>query len=304
MALAIAVHGGAGDIPDSLRPEHDQGIRAALEAGKQVLLAGGTALDAVAAAVVVMENLPAFNAGYGSVLNSEGFVEMDAGIMEGETLEIGAVAAITGVRNPIQAARAVLQTPHILFAKDDAERIARGAGLEFVDPETLIAPRRREQWEQGRREVKVDSGADQAGNTADGLADTVGAVALDAAGHVAAATSTGGLSFKPVGRVGDSPLPGGGFYADDQAGACSTTGWGESIARVLMARRAVEGLERGLSPQQAAEAAVAHLGARIPEGEGGLILVGADGEVGAAFNSNRMTHAWWTDRAGEDRVVA
>lgn len=304
MALAIAVHGGAGDIPDSLRPEHDQGIRAALEAGKQVLLAGGGALDAVAAAVVVLENLPAFNAGYGSVLNVDGYVEMDAGIMEGATLDIGAVAAITGVSNPILAARTILQTPHILFAKDDAERMARAAGLEFVDPETLIAPRRREQWQQGRREMKVDSGADQAGAAGDGLADTVGAVALDAAGHVAAATSTGGLSFKPTGRIGDSPLPGGGFYADDQAGAASTTGWGESIARVLMARRAVEGLERGLSAQQAAEAAVAHLGARIPDGEGGLILVAADGTVGAAFNSKRMTHAWWTDGDDQDRVEA
>ena len=341
MSLALIVHGGAGDIPDSLRPDHAAGIAAALEAGKQVLLAGGSALDAVVAATVVLEDLPAFNAGYGSVLNAEGNVEMDAGLMDGATLDIGAVAAIQGVKNPIRAARAVLDTPHILFAKSDAERIARAAGVEFVPNESLITPRRRAQWQSGDMDFKVDSGQDQGSGIEDRgsrirnqelgnqelgvrireagvepalsqppapdyetIADTVGAVALDAAGNVAAATSTGGMSGKPPGRVGDAPLPGGGFYADNTAGACSTTGWGEAMARVLLARRAVEGLELGLTPQEAAERAVRALGDRIAGGEGGLIVVGADGRIGAAFNSQRMTHAWWSEADGDDHLVA
>lgn len=299
MAIAIAVHGGAGDIPDSVRPEHEAGIRAALQAGQQVLRDGGSALDAVVAATTVLEDLPAFNAGYGSVLNAAGYVEMDAGLMDGSDLDIGAVAAIQGVKNPILAARAVLHTEHILFAKDDAARVAREAGVASVAADTLITPRRRAQWQGGDTDFRVDSGL-----AAESIADTVGAVAIDADGHVAAATSTGGMSGKPLGRIGDSPLPGGGFYADDHAGACSTTGWGETIARVLLARRAVEGLELGLHPQEAAERAVRALGDRIDGGEGGLILIGRDGRIGAAFNSKRMTHAWWSSTDDEEHVVA
>lgn len=300
MPLAIAVHGGAGDIPESLRLDHAAGVRAALEAGKQVLLAGGSALDAVIAATVVLEDMPAFNAGYGSVLNAQGQVEMDAGLMDGAMLDIGAVAAVQGIKNPIRAAHAVLATPHILFAKSDAERIARAAGVEFVAAEALITPRRQAQWHSGDMDFKVDSGQ-AAGET---IADTVGAVALDTAGNVAAATSTGGMSGKPMGRVGDSPLPGGGFYADNVAGACSTTGWGETIARVLLARRAVEGLELGLRVQEAAERAVRALGDRIEGAEGGLILVGRDGRIGADFNSQRMTHAFWNSLDDEDHIIA
>ena len=299
MTLAIAVHGGAGDIPDSLRPDHEAGIKQALEAGKNVLKQGGTALDAAIAAVVVLEDLPAFNAGYGSVLNAKGQIEMDAGLMEGTTLEIGAVAAIQNVKNPILAAYAVLATPHILFAKDDALRVAEHAGIEPIDGDMLITQRRRDQWNSGDMDFKVDSGL-----VDDTIADTVGAVALDADGNIAAATSTGGMSGKPLGRIGDSPLPGGGFYADSEVGGCSTTGWGETIARVLLARRAVEGLERGLSSQQAAEQAVAFLGRRIDGGEGGLILIAKDGSIGAAFNSNRMTHAYWSDHDDKDHVIA
>ncbi len=300
MALAIAVHGGAGDIPEALRPDHAAGIQAALEAGKAVLLAGGSALEAVIAATVVLEDLPAFNAGYGSVLNAAGTIENDAGLMDGATLDIGAVGAVQGIKNPIRAAAAVLATPHILFAKSDGERVARAAGVEFVDPQSLITPRRRAQWESGDMDFKVDSG--QA--AAETISDTVGAVALDNAGNVAAATSTGGMSGKPLGRIGDSPLPGGGFYADNSAGACSTTGWGEAMARVLLARRAVEGLELGLTPQEAAERAVRALGDRIEGGEGGLILVGADGRIGASFNSQRMTHATWNSLDNADQISA
>ena len=298
MPLALAVHGGAGSIPDSLRAEHAAGIEAALDAGVKILQAGGSALDAAIAATMVLEELPAFNAGYGSVLNRDGYVEMDAGIMDGSTLDVGAVAAIQGVRYPIQAAHAVLLSPHILFAKDDAARMAREAALEFVEPEALITPRRREQWQAGNTDFKVDSGL------ASGPADTVGAVALDGQGMIVAATSTGGMSGKPVGRIGDSPIPGGGFYADNMSGGCSTTGWGETIARILLARRAVEGLEVGLIPQEAAARAVRILGDRIDGGEGGLILISKNGQVGAAYNSQRMTHAWWSSLDDQRHVVA
>lgn len=298
MPLAIIVHGGTGSIPESLRPAHAEGIAQALEAGIQALQSGASALDAVIAATVVLENLPAFNAGYGSVLNRAGFIEMDAGIMDGTSLDVGAVAAVRGIRNPILAARHVLATPQILFAKDDGERIAREARLQFVDPDTLITPRRREQW-QANAPQRVDSGLES-----ETVADTVGAVALDAHGNMAAATSTGGMYNKPVGRIGDSPLPGGGFYADSRAGACSTTGWGETIARVLLARRAIEGVELGLDPQQAAERAVAFLIDRIPNGEGGLILLTPDGRIGATTSAERMTHASWSDITGERRIVA
>ncbi len=298
MPLAIAVHGGAGNIPDSLRAEHAAGIEAALDAGQQVLQQGGSALEAVIAATQVLEALPAFNAGYGSVLNANGEVETDAGLMDGRTLDIGAVAAVQGVRYPIRAAEAVLHTPHVLFAKGDAVQIASAAGVELCDPASLITPRRLEDWRTGNNDFKVDSGL------ASGPADTVGAVALDSQGNLAAATSTGGMSGKPPGRIGDSPLPGGGFYADNSAGACSTTGWGETIARVLMARRAIEGLELGLTAQEAAARAVRLLGARIDGGEGGLILVAPDGQVAASFNSDRMTHAWWSSRDDKRHIVA
>ncbi|MFD3163373.1 isoaspartyl peptidase/L-asparaginase family protein [Herpetosiphon sp. NSE202] len=300
MPLAIAVHGGAGDIPESLRPDHAAGIQAALRAGKAVLQAGGTALEAAIAAVIVLEDLPAFNAGYGSVLNREGFVQMDAGLMDGTSLDVGAVGAIEGIKNPILAAQAVLKTPHILFAKADAEAVARAAGVEFVDNASLITPRRHAQWASGDRDFKVDSGS----TDAETIADTVGAVALDGLGNIAAATSTGGMSGKPLGRIGDSPIPGGGFYADSHAGGCSTTGWGETIARVLLARRAIENLERGMDVQAAAEAAVAVLGQRIEGGEGGLILVASNGQIGAAFNSQRMTHAYWNNIDDQEQIIA
>lgn len=287
---AIAVHGGAGRIPEELRPEHGEGIRIALQAGRQVLTQEGSAVEAVMAAVVVLEDLPAFNAGYGAALNSEGYVELDAGLMEGRALEIGAVAAIRDVQNPIRVCRAILQAPQIFFSGADASRVAREAGIESVDPDSLISPRRLKQRQSGASIPALDSGL---------AADTVGAVALDEKGDVASATSTGGMNDKPPGRVGDSPLPGCGYYADNKWGACSTTGWGEGLARILAARRAIEGLERGLSPSQAARMTVDLLEERVSEGEGGLILLDCQGCFGAYFNSPTMSYGWWSERDGE-----
>ena len=162
--------------------------------------------------------------------------------------------------------------------------------MESVDPDSLISPRRLKPRQSGASIPALESGL---------AADTVGAVALDEKGDVASATSTGGMNDKPPGRVGDSPLPGCGYYADNKWGACSTTGWGESLARILAARRAIEGLERGLSPSQAARMTVDLLKERISEGEGGLILLDCQGCFGAYFNSPTMSYGWWSERDGE-----
>jgi L-asparaginase / beta-aspartyl-peptidase len=291
---AIAVHGGAGTIPEKLRPEQASGIRLALEAGRRVLLDGGTALDAVIAAVVTLEDLPALNAGYGSALNAEGHVQLDAGLMEGRALEIGAVAAVADVRNPIRLCRVVLECPHIFFAGENASRLAGREGIERVEPDSLVSPRRLKLWQSGTASPVVDAGL---------AADTVGAVALDAQGDMAAGTSTGGTHGKPAGRVGDSPLPGGGYYADNNWGACSATGWGEGLARILAARRAIEGLERGLSPSEAARTVLDFFKERIPGGDGGLILLDPQGRFAAEVSTASMSHAWWSERDGEGIVV-
>lgn len=277
MPLAIAVHGGAGAERAGLQGESQAGLVRAVRRGREILEGGGSAIDAVVAAVAVLEDDPSFNAGTGSVLNAAGEVEMDAGVMDGATLGIGAVAAVQGIRNPIRLAAHVLRTPQILFAKDDALRLAAAAGLPLVDPAELITERRRKQWEARER----PSGG-----------GTVGAVAMDKDGRLAAATSTGGMLNKPKGRIGDSPLPGCGYYADSQSGACSATGWGESIARLVLSRRAVEHLERGWAAPEAAKQAIVDL-ERIPGGEGGIILIDRLGRVGAAFNTAHMAHAWW-----------
>lgn len=292
MPNAIIVHGGAGTTAEAVRPGHEAGIRAALDAGRRVLAGGGSALDAVVESVALMEDLPVFNAGYGSVLNCEGFVELDAGLMDGDDLELGCVASVRDIGNPVRLCRHVLQSPEIFFTGEAASRLAERHGLDRLEPSDLITPGRRRSWESGTPASALDTGA----------GDTVGAVALDQKGGLAAATSTGGTGGKPVGRVGDSPLPGGGFFADSEAGAASTTGWGEGLARILAARRAVETLGRGHSSQQAAAAVIEYLERRIPGGLGGVIVLDDTGRIGRAHNTSSMTHAWWVE--GGDQGLA
>ncbi len=284
--IAIAVHGGAGNVEPTLLKERREGVQKALEEGWEILTHGGAALDAVEAAVRVMETLPFFNAGMGSVLNQDGMVEMDAGIMDGRDLNVGAVAAVGHIRHPISLARRVLESEFVILAGAGAESFAWEHGFRHVSNRDLVTKPRLEAWLNNAGFSPKPPGSP--------WGDTVGAVALDSSGNLAAATSTGGLTGKRAGRVGDSPLPGCGFWADNGWGAVSTTGIGEAIARTLLARRTVEGLERGLSPEEAAAQALAYLKKKTGRWAG-LILVTADGEAIASFNSLSMSYAIMKD---------
>jgi L-asparaginase / beta-aspartyl-peptidase len=263
---ALIVHGGAGADPTDAPAELQQGIAAALDAGWAVLRDSGSALDAVEAAVRVLEDDPRFNAGRGSALTTAGTVEMDASIMEGDRLRTGAVAAVTSIRHPITLARRVLDHGrHSLFAGPGALEHARALGIPRCDPAELVTERRRRELEA------VGSG-------------TVGAVALDRAGTIAAATSTGGTPGKLPGRVGDSALIGCGTYAESTLGGVSCTGDGEAIIRVALARRTLEILKAVDDPEHACEVA---LGVLVDEGrgDGGLIVVDWKGRLAWAHST-------------------
>jgi beta-aspartyl-peptidase (threonine type) len=319
MPLSLIVHGGAWDIPDDEVAEHQAGCRAALELGWEVLRQGGTALDAVEAAVRALEDAPIFDAGVGSVLNRDGEVELDAAMMDGATLRSGAVAAVRRVKNPITLARRVMESQVILLVGQGAERFAEAAGVPYCDPAELILARERRRWEQlhqqgdyqtqdafgARRAEDGGSKMEDGGLSPSSILpppsfilknpnDTVGAVALDAYGNLAAGTSTGGTANKLPGRVGDSPLIGAGLYADNQTGGCSTTGWGESIMKVLLAKTATDLIGAGHEPRAAARAAIDVLKRRVG-GLGGCILLDGQGRVGFAFNTPRMAYAYRTE---------
>ncbi|MFW6369224.1 MAG: isoaspartyl peptidase/L-asparaginase family protein [Myxococcota bacterium] len=278
MKPAILVHGGAGPIRQDDRAQAcAEGCLEAARLGYGVLISGSSALDAVEAAAVALEDDPNFNAGVGSALTIDGEVEMDAMVMVGEKLQCGGVAALRGFRNPIRIARRVLeQSPHVLLAGLGAERFAREQGFEPCPPAELVTERALRRWRKER-----DAGWPR-------RPGTIGAVAIDQAGSLAVATSTGGISGKYPGRVGDTPLVGCGTYADT-TGAASATGYGEQIARVVMAKHACDRIGSGMDAQAAAESAVAALGAI--GGEGGIIVVDGAGRLGVAFNSNRMGRA-------------
>ena len=292
----LIVHGGAGHLgPDDPAssggadaPRLD-GVRRACEAGWAILRTGGSALDAVEAAVRALEDDPTFNAGTGSTLTAAGEVEMDASIMDGATLRCGGVAAVNDVRNPVVLARAVMErSEHVLLAGPGASAFAREVGIPAYDDALLVTPRQLARWEAARRGASASK------------TGTVGAVARDAGGHLAAATSTGGMSMKRPGRVGDTPIIGAGTYADDALAAVSCTGHGERIIQLTLARHAADLVGRGRSPAEAAREAVALLGSRV-HGEGGLIVVGPTGEPGFAHNTQVMSRAWM---GADGKIVA
>jgi L-asparaginase / beta-aspartyl-peptidase len=270
---ALIVHGGAGADPQDGRDELRAGIDGAVAAGWRVLGAGGGALDAVEEAVRILEDHPRFNAGRGSVLTAEGTVEMDASIMEGDGLRNGAVAAVSGIPNPIALARRILEAGrHSLFTGPGAIERARALGVPLCDPAELITERQRRRLEQT-------------------LAGTVGAVALDRQGLIAAATSTGGTPGKLPGRVGDSALVGCGTYAESSLGGVSCTGDGEAIIRVVLARRALDILKAMGDPRLAGQTAVDLL-VEEGRGQGGLILVDWKGRLGWAHSTPLMPVGW------------
>jgi beta-aspartyl-peptidase (threonine type) len=283
---ALIVHGGAWDMPQAAWHAHRLGCEAALAAGLAVLDQGGSALDSVEAAVRVLEDDPTFDAGRGSFLTSDGTIEMDAGLMDGATLEVGAVGAVGAVRHPITLARRVLESEHCLIVGAGALKFARAHGVETCDSDWLITDKERARWQalQGREVSAAEFFAAPKG--------TVGAVALDRHGNLAAATSTGGTPGKPPGRIGDSPIPGAGYYAENGLAAASATGWGEAFLRLLVSARACE-RARSMSAAEACAAAIDGLGRLAARG--GLVMVDADGRVGFAFNTTAMAFAYRDD---------
>lgn len=286
----LVIHGGAGTIDRArITPEQDQAIRAALsgalEAGSVVLAGGGSALDAVEAVVRLLEDDPHFNAGRGAVLTHDGTIELDSAIMNGADRSAGAVARLSTTRHPVSAARAVMDdSPHVLLTGRDADGFAADLGLEQVENSWFETPERRRQLEELRA-----LGTDHAGDwyDVDHKFGTVGAVAVDTTGHVAAATSTGGLTGKRWGRIGDSPLIGAGTYADDRACAVSATGAGEFFIRVGVAHEICARIRMlGLPPQQAADDVMAEVVAL--GGSGGVIVVTPDGQGITSFTTPGM----------------
>jgi beta-aspartyl-peptidase (threonine type) len=340
----LLVHGGAWAIPPDEASAHEAGVRSALETGYSVLSLGGSALDAVEAAVTVLEDDPAFDAGRGSFLTSDGRVQLDALLMDGGRMKAGGVACVEHLRNPIQAARLILeQSPHIYLVGPDAEQFVRAHGMTLIENSELVLDRERERLTQIQARqaashadeavsgpespshpvlhndkspetaVKKTSAeaamkgtgfspykkpAKQAGALApDGKEsylgndshDTVGAVALDFRGNLAAATSTGGTLNKTPGRVGDSSLIGCGCYADNLSAAVSLTGWGEPIMKLVLGKWATDRVASGTAPELAAQEAISYLYNRLG-GHGGIILLGPDGRFGLAHNTPAM--AW------------
>jgi len=294
MGVSLIVHGGAWDIPDELIDAHKSGCRAALLEGWSILQAGGSALDAVEAAIRRMEDNPVLNAGTGAVLNARGEVQLDASIMDGRELRAGAVAAVQGISNPITLARRVLESENVLLVAEGAVDFARAAGIEECNPHDLIVEREVRLWEEWQREKVSQDGSVQVA----GVGDTVGAVALDSHGNMAAGDSTGGSPFKHPGRVGDSPLIGCGVYADNQVGGAACTGWGEGITRVVLAKTTLDLIGEGQPVQRAAELAVELLKDRV-DGRGGVIVVDGSGSVGFAFSTAALARAYLTEGMSE-----
>jgi len=285
----LLIHGGAWAMPDDAVAAHEDGIAHALAAGYSLLKDGASAIDAVEAAVAVMEDDETFDAGRGSFLTQDGRVQMDALLMNGENLRTGGVACVERLRNPIRAARLVLdKSPHVYFVGTGAERFARQHGMALCDNMDLVIPREQERLYKAQADERAGLPDETFSGTLDSH-DTVGAVALDVYGNIAAGTSTGGTLNKAPGRVGDSSLIGCGCYADNLTAAVSLTGWGEPIMKLVLGKWAVDRVAAGASPDEAAHAAIDYLFDRLG-GHGGIVLLGPDGRVGLAHNTPRM--AW------------
>ena len=297
MPCALAVHGGAWNVPDGDVEPHREGIIEALKPGWDLLRSGCSALEVVERAVCTLEDNPTFNAGHGAHLNQAREVQLDASIMEGEKLEAGAVAAVQCVRHPVSLARMVLElSPHVLIVGDGAHRFASDHGMELCRQRDLLVGRELDRYlrvRDGEDDLVIREFDDDPLDTHFG---TVGAVACDCSGHVAAATSTGGTQDKLPGRVGDSAVIGAGTYADDRAGAVSSTGWGEGILRMTLAKAGIDRMASGMSPGRAGQTSIRTLD-RV-QGKAGLILVDRLGHASAVFNTPRMARGIATQDRG------
>ena len=311
---SIAIHGGAGTMsPDRMTAEQQadyaEALQTALDAGAMVLADGGSALDAVEAAIMLLEDNPRFNAGRGAVFTHEGTNELDASIMDGETRAAGAATGITATKNPILLARAVMEdSPHVFLSREGADVFSVEQGLEQAPPEWFATPERRRQWEEFRaRADEAAAGSSKAGEKVgwfdvDLKYGTVGAVALDTSGHIAAGTSTGGLTGKRWGRIGDSPVIGAGTYADDRACAVSATGAGEYFIRVGVAHEICARMRlAGESAQGAADGVMAEVEAL--GGTGGVIVVTPAGEALFSFNTPGMYRGRRTSEGANEVAI-
>ena len=285
----LVVHGGAWAIPDDMVDAHLNGVRNAVAAGWEAMQKGGSCLDAVEEAVVVLEDDETFDAGRGSFLNRDGKVQLDAFVMEGSTLRGGGVGCVERIRNPIRAARKILsESPHVYFVGEGAERFAAEHGIELCENSELVIPREVERL-KAFQEHAAEHAPDLFAPTISH--DTVGALALDAQGNIAAATSTGGTLNKAPGRLGDSSLIGCGCYADNESAAASLTGWGEPIMKLVLAKWAADRVLAGNAPEWVSEEAINYLKSRV-NGHGGIILLDSRGRIGISHNTPRMAWAY------------
>lgn len=303
--LAIAVHGGAGALSKgNYTAEEEAAYRAklteALDAGYAVLESGGSSLDAIEAAIVIMEDSPLFNAGKGAVFTRDGKIELDAAIMDGKNAAAGSVIGVKRVKNPIRLARAVMEnSEHVMFAREGAEAFAREQGAEFA-PEKYFWTEKR--WKQRNDALKAEKAKKASALSREFKYGTVGAVAVDRNGDIAAGTSTGGMNLKRWGRVGDAPIIGAGTYADNRSCAVSATGWGEYFIRLTVARDVCAQVEYGGKPLASAADDVIHNRLQSLGGDGGVIAITAKGDIAMSFNSEGMFRG--VRRAGEPAKTA
>ena len=301
---SLMVHGGAGALDnvkdDKTAYRYLDSIRRTLEHGRDVMELGGSALQAVEACASLLEDDPVFNAGCGSVLNEYGKVEMDAAIMDGRDLSAGAVAAVDNIANPVQLARLVMtESEHVMLISEGAMRFADHCGMERVPEDYFYTPDRVEQLHQARLQHKIMLDHDDTGeDTEDQKYGTIGAIARDPEGNLAAATSTGGIVNKRMGRVGDSPIIGAGVYADNETCAVSATGFGEDFMGSVISKTVSDFMYmQGMDAKQATEAGIEYLVRKV-KGRGGVIVIDKDGNCSSGFTTKKMIHGW-IEKGGE-----